>query len=100
MNRYPDIRRNHPVRLSHLSRPVSGLTSESGLPSHVDDTVAFAADCMTNVMRLLTVAGAAHVGLVPCERARASCFPFNCPSKLTGEHQNPVSVGEAMSLRQ
>ena len=64
MNRYPDIRRNHPVRLSHPFWPVSGLTSESVRPSHAAGTVVMRTDCMTGVMRLLTVAGAAHVGLL------------------------------------
>lgn len=35
---------------------------------------------MTFVTRLLTVAGAAHVGVIPEGRGQASCFPFNCPS--------------------
>lgn len=46
-------------------------------------------------MRLLTVAGAAHVGGSSAfDPASASCFPFNRPSGLTGEHQSTASVGK------
>ena len=46
-------------------------------------------------MRLLTVAGAAHVGGSSAyDPASAPCFPFNRPSEMTGEHQSAVSVGK------
>jgi hypothetical protein len=46
-------------------------------------------------MRLLTVAGAAHVGGGSAVNpASASCFPFNRLSRMAGEHQSAFSVGK------
>ncbi len=84
-----------PFRHSHLLWPVSGLTSDPPYLPMQRCTVAFEADCMERSMRLLTVAGAAHVGVsTAVSLASASCFPFNRPSGLTGEHQSAASVGK------
>jgi hypothetical protein len=52
-------------------------------------------------MHLLTVAGAAHVG-IGLQRWQdfAPCFPFNCEPRKAREHQNGCSVKDDLPLRQ
>ena len=84
-----------PIRQSHLLWPVSGLTSDLfRLPMRKTHS-GFRNRLHGEPCACLPLRGQHTLALSPqIARSNASCFPFNCPSEPTGEHQNGFSLGD------